>query len=225
MRNKLWPIFWGLFFIVLGVGYGGDALNLWNFTMFFRGWWTFFIIIPCLISLIQNGYSIGDFIGLVIGILLLLSGWNIINLRVIGKLIFPAILILIGISIMFKDVFIRKKKVNVNIKYQGDSRDQYAIFSGNKQKETGVFLGASINAIFGGFTLDLRDATIEEDIVIKATAIFGGVDIYVPPGVVVRTSSVPIFGGVSNKVSDPVEANAPVILVNSVCMFGGVEIK
>lgn len=225
MRNKLWPVFWGLFFIVVGVGYGADALGIWNFTIFFDGWWTLFIIVPCFISLIQDGYSPGNLIGILIGVIFLLSSWDIINLRVIGKLIFPAILIIIGLSIIFKDTFKRRRKVNINIAYNGDTLERYAIFAGNKYQETGVFQGTSVNAIFGGYTLDLRNAVIEQDIVIKATAIFGGVDILVPPGVIVRTSSVPIFGGVSNKVSDPTDVNAPVVLVNSVCMFGGVEIK
>lgn len=225
MKNKLWPIFWGLFFIIIGIGYGGDALNMWHFTIFFTGWWTFFIIIPSLIGLIQKGYSTSELVALLVGIILLLSRRNIINFSVVGKLLFPAILIVIGLSIIFKDVFKDRRIYKKNIAYKGDPTEQYAIFSGNKQKVSGTFLGTSVNAIFGGYTLDLRDAVVEQDIVINATAIFGGVDIFVPEGVIIRTSTVPIFGGVSNKVSDPNEVNSPVILVNCVCMFGGVDLK
>ena len=49
-----------------------------------------------------------------------------------------------------------------------------------------VFRGAELNAIFGGIDYDLRGAVIEPDCAIKATAIFGGIDIIVPENVKVR---------------------------------------
>ena len=73
--------------------------------------------------------------------------------------------------------------------------------------------------------MDLRNAVIEQDIMIKATAVFGGIVIYVPEGVIVQTSTVPIFGGATNKAKATNVVNAPTILINSLCMFGGVEIR
>ena len=223
MKNKLWSIFWGLFFIFIGIGFGGDVLGIWHFTIFFTGWWTFFIIIPCLISLIQKGYNVGDLIGLLIGIVLLLATRDILNCWDVMRLMFPVILIIIGFSIIFKDVF--KKKIKKNISYKGDSNEQYSVFSSNRQNVTGTYVGSGINAIFGAYTLDLRNAVVDQDIKIKATAIFGGIDIIVPEGVIVQTTTVPIFGGVSNKAKKTNEVNAPVVLVDCVCMFGGINIK
>ncbi|NLJ90835.1 MAG: cell wall-active antibiotics response protein [Clostridiales bacterium] len=223
MRNKIWPLFWGLFFIVIGFGYGLDALGFWHFTIFFRGWWTFFIIVPSLISLIKKGYNTGDFIALLIGIILFLSARGVFNIRVIGDLIFPGILIIIGLSILFNDVI--KKKINKHISYKGGVDEEYSIFASNRQNIQGVYLGSTINAIFGAYTLDLRNAVIEQDIMIKATAVFGGIVIYVPEGVIVQTSTVPIFGGATNKAKATNVVNAPTILINSLCMFGGVEIR
>lgn len=223
MRDKLWPIFWGLLFIIVGIIYGGNAIGVWNFSIFFDGWWTLFIIVPCSIGLIQKGYNTGDFIGLLIGILLLLSTRGILNFSVISSLIFPIILILIGIGIIFNDVF--RKKIKKNISYKGDTDEHYAIFAVNRQNVSSEYLGSSVNAIFGSYVLDLQNAVINQDIVIKATAIFGGVTIHLPNGIIVQTSTVPIFGGVSNKARETNEANAHVIHVKSTCMFGGVEIK
>ncbi len=223
MKNKLWPIFWGLFFVIIGVGYLGNVLWQWNFTVFFNGWWTLFIIVPCLIGLIQKGYNTGDFIGFLIGIVFLLSSRNIIDFAIIGKLIVPLILILIGLSIIFNDVI--KKKINKKVNYKGDDNEQYSIFASNRQNVSGHYLGSTISAIFGAYTLDLRNAVIDQDIVIRATAVFGAITIYVPEGVVVQTSTTPIFGGVTNKAKEYKEVNAPTILVNSLCMFGGVDIK
>ena len=140
-----------------------------------------------------------------------------------GKLIFPIILVVIGLGIIFNDVL--KKKINKNIRYQGDPNEQYAIFASNRQNIVDNYLGSSVTAVFGSYTLDLRSATVDQDIMVKATAVFGAVTIYVPQGVKVQTSTVPIFGGITNKVQESNEVNAPVIAINSVCMFGGVEIR
>ncbi len=86
-------------------------------------------------------------------------------------------------------------------------------------------MGTTMNAIFGGVELDLTDAIIDEDVVINATAVFGGIDIKVPYNVKVKVSNVPVFGGVSNKVPTSRDLNAPTIFLNSTCMFGGIDIK
>ena len=55
------------------------------------------------------------------------------------------------------------------------------------------------------------------------SAIFGGIDIFVPDNINVKVSSNCIFGGISNKTS--VHKDAPTIYISGTCMFGGVEIK
>ena len=87
---------WGLIFIILGVGFGGDAMGLWDFNLFFSGWWTLFIIIPCAVSIFQNGIGTGNVVGLIIGLLLLLGQQDILDFDVVGKLIVPLVFVLIG---------------------------------------------------------------------------------------------------------------------------------
>ncbi len=217
---------WGLIFIILGVGFGGDAMGLWDFNLFFSGWWTLFIIIPCAISIFQNGIGTGNVIGLIIGLLLLLGQQDILDFDVVGKLIVPIVFVLIGLSIIFKNTFRGKRDEFRNVRFQGGSNQHSAIFAGNEYHIRGEkFMGTSINAIFGGVELDLRDAIIEEDIVINATTAFGGIDITVPSNVNVKVSNVPIFGGVSNKASKTFNESQPTIYINSTCMFGGIDIK
>ena len=88
MKSKFANLLCGIIFITVGIFYAGDTFNLWNFNLFFRGWWTLFIIIPCLISIVENGFNTANIVGLTIGILFLLSSQGIINSRIIGKLIF-----------------------------------------------------------------------------------------------------------------------------------------
>ena len=72
---------------------------------------------------------------------------------------------------------------------------------------------------------DLRNAIIDSDVVINATVVFGGVEIYVPSHVKVKIKSVPIFGGVDNKVYTKGDEDSHTIYINATVVFGGVEIK
>lgn len=68
MRKNVANILWGLFFIGIGVGLIGNVLGFWDFSVFFKGWWTLFIIIPALVSMVQSGIRLGNLIVLAIEI-------------------------------------------------------------------------------------------------------------------------------------------------------------
>jgi Predicted membrane protein (DUF2154). len=231
MRNRFSNGLWGLFFIVIGIGFAGNVLFDWNFNLFFPGFWTLFIIIPFLISIVQQGFRVVPTTGFLIGVLLLASYY--VNFRFsIWQLIVPAIFIFIGIRIMFQNSSRRNSEFyEQSIHMDGGQGQNYtgradynAIFSGNKIHVVDTFTGASLNAVFGGVGLDLRDAIIPGNVEITAQAIFGGIDIWVPSGVNVKVNNVPVFGGVSNKTVSNNPA-APTIYLNSTCMFGGIDIK
>lgn len=228
MRNKLGDVLWGLVFIILGIGFAGNAFHIWNFRVFFDGWWTLFIIVPCAISIIQNGSNTGNVIGLVIGLLLLLSAQDVLYGVEVGELIIPVVLIIIGCSFLFRNRGTNGVKKNGQTMYSNGkiATDITSIFSGRKVRyDNEEFPGATITSIFGGVDLDIQNAIITEDVVINATSIFGGVDIYAPRDVQIKINSVPIFGGVSNKISEPQGPVRAVIYVNATSIFGGVDIK
>ena len=87
------------------------------------------------------------------------------------------------------------------------------------------FKGKNLNAVFGGLKLDLRGAKIKEDVVINASAIFGGIEIWVPDNVAVVTKSNSFFGGVSNKSKNTPKDGAPTVYVNGMALFGGIEVR
>lgn len=226
--KKVSDIMWGLILIIIGVILGGNALDIFNINLFFDGWWTLFIIVPTFIGLVTERDKTGNIIGLVIGLLLLLSCRGLFDFKLIWKLIFPLIFVIIGLSLIFKnninkEVSEKIKKLNENL----SSNDGYtATFSGQNLNFDGEeFKGSNLNAIFGGIKLDLRKAIINEDIVINASSIFGGIDIYIPDNCKVKIKSNSIFGGVSNNKKCNVDDNSYTIYINASCMFGGVEIK
>ena len=224
MRNKVSNIVWGLIFIIFGLGIAGDVMDIWEFNPFFDGWWTLFIIIPCLVSIIQKGADIGSIIGLIIGVLLLASHYIELSFS-IWKLTIPIILILVGLRIIFQGIF-QPFRINRNNHTSTGNQNEYvAIFSENRVNFTDQFTGTNLNAIFGRLVLDLREAIITGDVEIFATAMFGGIDIYIPSNVGIKINNVPIFGGVSNKTNHKTVPGEPVIYLNSTCVFGGIDIK
>jgi predicted membrane protein len=79
--------------------------------------------------------------------------------------------------------------------------------------------------VFGGVTLDLRDARLDpEGARIDVTAIFGGVEILVPRGWRVTTSGTPILGGIDNKTAGEA-AGGPELLIDALAILGGADIK
>lgn len=224
MREKISDYLWGILFIVVGIGVFGNAFNFWSFTMFFKGWWTLFIIVPCIISLIRDGVRIHNILGIVIGFILLLECRNMFPRGVIGKLIFPVILILIGVKILLQEKF-QMKVQNIPINKLGILRITSILGSNGLKCANEDVKGADIFTVFGGVDLDLRESIISEDITIKVAAIFGGVDIYVSNNVNVKVRSIPIFGGVDNKAPTCTSVNAPTIYVDAICIFGGMDIQ
>ena len=226
--KKFGNVLLGIVLIVVGLIIGGNALGITNINIFFDGWWTLFIIVPCFIGLFKENEKTGNVIGLLIGIALFLGCQDIINFDLIWKLALPTVLVIIGLSIIFKDTL--GGKVNEEIKKLNEKRSgantYCATFSGQKVKfDKELFKGADLTAVFGGVECDLRNAIIESDVVINASSIFGGIDILVPSNVKVKTKSTSIFGGVENKSNTTGEENTHTIYVNGTAIFGGVEIK
>lgn len=200
MNNK--NILWGIVLVIIGVIVGLNALNITNINIFFNGWWTLFIIIPSLIGLLNEKDKTGNIIGLIIGVVLLLGVQNIIDFDLIWKLILPVIIIIVGLSLIFGNNL--NKKINNEIKKinnkKGKNEEYCSTFSEQKiDFDDEEFKGVSLTAVFGGITLDLRKAKINEDVVINTTSVFGGIDIYVPDNIKIKVKSTSIFGGVDNK--------------------------
>ncbi len=226
--KKFSNILWGVLFIALGVIIGLNSFGITDINLFFDGWWTLLIIIPCTIELFRSRDKTGNLIGIAVGIALLLACQDILTFDMLWKLMLPAILVIIGLSLVFKDVLFGKK--SASFKRSNDKAGQedthFASFGSKNIKYDGqVFYGNDLTAVFGSVTCDLRNAVIEEDVIINANVTFGGIDILVPPTVNVEVKSTAIFGGVSDKRRSDTVVTTPTVYVSGICLFGGVDIK
>ncbi|MDO4283454.1 MAG: LiaF-related protein [Clostridia bacterium] len=224
--KKFGNLLWGIVFIIVGIIWGINSLGIASINVFFNGWWTLFIIIPCFIGIFKEREKMGNFIGLVIGIILLLCCRGILSFNMILKLALPLILVFIGINIIFKDFI--SGKINQRIKeLNTDGMEEYCgTFS--EQKVTlrdNEFKNAKLDAVFGSVKFDFSNCNISEDGVIKTSAIFGGITIIVPSNVNIKIKSTSIFGGVSNKIERVRDNKLPTIYVDALCLFGGVDIR
>lgn len=213
MKNKD-GIFWGLVLIVVGVLFLGNNLDWWDINIFFKGWWTLFIIVPSIYGLFDNVSRWGSFISLAVGVLLLLAAQDIISYGMIWKVLVPTLIIGGGLSLIFNNN--TKKKMDRNAK------EYIAIFSGIDEKIKELVEDFKVISVFGAVDLDLRKAKLNKDIYIEVVSLFGGIDIKLPDNVKLKTSGLPIFGGLENKyVSDDAGV---MITIHYTCIFGGVDL-
>lgn len=226
--KKLSKILWGIALIAVGSIFALKAFGVTNVEIFFDGWWTLFIIVPCLVGIFSEREKTGNIIGLLIGVFLLLCCQNVLSFDMFWKLAIPAIIVIVGLKMIFGAIFGDKaiKMLETSRKNGDDIKVGCATFSGQNLNFDGEqFSGAELTAVFGGVKCDLRQAIIEKDCAVNATSVFGGIDILVPDNVNVKVNSNSIFGGVSEKNHRTAVQGAVTIYINATCMFGGVEIK
>src|SRR5690606_27937825 len=177
MKQHLTRIITGC--IILGVGVGAllDALNIVPFWSWFGNLW------PLLIVLAGVFVLIGDFRKnyiwatalILIGVLLQLRALGTIDFNFFS-LVFPIVLIAIGLTILLH--FSKRPSVATGSK---DVDDISVVFSGNQSKNKSPhYKGGRVTAIFGGATLDLRDARIDKEATLDFFVICGGVELKVP---------------------------------------------
>lgn len=269
-RNSLSGILFGLLFLFVGGGYLAEALGFMDdFTIFFDGWWTLFIIIPCFSGLFgKNGDKVGYLIGLAIGLFFLLSAQNVLLTDKLWAIFLAVLFVIIGACLIFPkkrvpdagtdnaDRFDREDRVVADASYTececdgaqnaaGDENGQcfdeaaeadlgpgerissVAVFSGKDICiNRTVFAGGTVTAVFGGIDLNLKNAIIREDVTIEAKAVFGGIDILVPPNVRVMVDSTSVLGAIDNGVVTPSNGKKiPTIYVKGTCVFGGVDVN
>lgn len=224
-------IIWGVAIIALGVIFGGNALGLFNINIFFDGWWTLFIIVPSIISLITEKEKFSSFITLLVGVILLLAARGVFSYDVAWKVILAMILIAAGIGIIMKGIFRKNNDKEIEKRIRNLENDkimdsQMAIFSGSDRVYNGeVFSGANLVAVFGGVDIDLKNAKFNKDTVIKAFCLFGGIDIKVPEDVQVKIKSGFIFGGASDERKGNSNKGKYTIYIDAAGGFGGISVS
>ena len=137
----------------------------------------------------------------------------------------PLILIIVGIALLVQLTGKNEKKktsreTNMNL-------DEFHIFGGSEKViDNQNFEGGSITAIFGGSTIDLRQAQLHPDgAVIEVFAIFGGFNIHVPSTWRVNNQVNAILGGQSDERIKGSEITTGELTIKGLVIFGGGTLK
>lgn len=231
---------WGGVLVVLGVILGINALGIININLFFPGWWTLFIIVPSLVGLMTEKQKGGSLVGLVIGLCLLMSCLGILPLRVLWKLLLPALLVVLGVAMMRGSV---RGRISVNVHEEEEAKDEKRkhgkieeaeIVDGDEDEddddeddededdddEEGFRQRDGHWSTLGTQEINYDGQKFEGT---KVDAVFGGADVdlrhaKIQDGAVLKLSS--IFGGVIVYVPEDVKVE-----VTSTAILGGVSDK
>ena len=99
---------------------------------------------------------------------------------------------------------------------------------GSSEREGRIGVGRRVTCVtlFGNVDLDLRQATLEEDVVTIVTlAVFGAIDVYVPEGVEVDLQGLALFGHKRARGRDvPPRRGTPLIRVLAISLFAGIDV-
>lgn len=91
----------GLLFLGIGIGYLGRALNVWEFTIFFPGWWSLFLILVALYHMLGYGIHFADLFLACIGVYFLLEANDIVTIHLTFPFLIGVCCIWIGLKVIF----------------------------------------------------------------------------------------------------------------------------
>ena len=103
-----------------------------------------------------------------------------------------------------------------------------SVFSGvDKAVLSKNFQGGKIACVFGGAEIDLLQADIHGNVLLKIDVVFGGVKLIIPSHWSVQTELEGAFHSVEDKRKYATTAVDPgkLLLIKGSCVFGGIEIK
>lgn len=201
------------------------------FRMIFN--WQMLLIALGIVSISKKNNNTGGVIMILIGGVFLIPEFVDISFDT-RQLLWPAILIGIGVIILFKGFggckhkfrgrFSRNNIDNIN------KVDANHIFGGGEYHITSEnFEGGEINAVFGGGKYDFRNAKLAPgQHNLEVNLIFGGLEILLPAEWNVKVNVNSILGGFSDKSAGYVkkeEASSGELIITGTAIFGGGEIK
>jgi len=107
------------------------------------------------------------------------------------------------------------------------TRFLFSLF-GSTEREGRIRVRRAVGCLmaFGNIDLDLRQATLEGDVItIVALGMFGAIDVYVPEGVEVDLHGFAIFGHKNARGNDPPpRPGTPLVRMFAVSVFAGIDV-
>lgn len=238
-KNNTVGIILGLLFLVIGGGYLAEVLGFIDeFTIFFDGWWTLFIIVPCFCGLFRkDGAKVGNLIGIAIGLFLLLMAQDVLSGEKLWALLIAAVCVLIGVNLIFPNR--RQGHTDRADGMHTDRFDRGETFSGTKETSGTVEHFTDAEVVEDGVYREIPDATGEDEgenagetyqtyenagdmDKIVCSAVFSGRDIRVDNSYFNGADLSALFGGIDMNLKNALVKKNVTIDVRAI--FGGIDI-
>ena len=170
-----------------------------------------------------------------IGVMILLDNLNIHSIGEVMKF-WPVMLIALGLYLLIDRTVWHIGMGGYDYDEQpgastgGCRIRESAVFGGGKRHITSQgFTGGKIDAVFGGYSVDLREAAMLGDsAVIVVNAVFGGTELRIPETWSAVVQGQGVFGGFADNTRQPDPSRTPNpkrLIVKGSAVFGGVDIK
>ena len=220
MNTPYTRIFTGLGVILFGALLLIDVVGIGGSSSILAQWWPAFIVGAGVLVFLNDMKSyLWSLLLIGFGIMYQLDVLNIVTFNP-WQVFWPAIIIVIGLSIVFRRPGAKTKSAT------GDSDDVSAILGGaDHMNKSENYKGGRVTTIMGGITLDLRKSIIKKEATLDVFALMGGVELVVPENVVVKSRAAVILGSIENKSQGIESKDAPVLYITGQVVMSGVEIK
>ena len=220
--------------IVIGIGvlFLLNNLNVFYFAEWAR-YWPVILIALGLVKLVDADSPGGHVAGAIlvgVGAIFLVQTLGYLNVRLHD--LWPLFLIGAGLLMLFRgDSWhgISRGPGRSRIYVHDRLMREASVFGGGKRKiNTQDFTGGHIDAVFSGYEIDLRGATMAADsATLKIGAVFAGIEIRIPETWSVVLQGDGIFGGFSDSTVQPNPQTPGLkrLFVKGAAVFGGVNVK
>ena len=181
-------------------------------------WWPLFLVVIGFVSAFGGNWK-GGLAVTAVGAALLLYELDILDID--ASSLWPVALIAVGAAIL---IGYRRSGAGGD-RQAGDDFDVTCLFSDTNQVATSDhFRGGNVSATFGSAEIDLTTAAVADGgASINANALFGRIDLRVPPGWAVDVRPFAAFGSVECKRAQPADPQARLTVTGS-CLFGGIVV-
>lgn len=214
-------LFVGVILVTLGALLALDAADVLDAGDIIAAWWPLIFMVAAAIMFVSTPTRwVPPLIIFIIAGVLLLGTTGAVEAN-LWQFVWPAILIVIGLSFLFGRSSGRGRTT------RDDRIEHFAIFSGIEvANHSQHFSGGSVSAMFGGAEVDLRNAQLAPGASLDVFTAFGGVEIAVPQGWKVVVHGFPLFGGFDNiTTKESLSVDSPSLDLHAVALFGGIKVK
>jgi hypothetical protein len=215
----------GFGILTLGLLWTLDNLDILESEPITRWWPVLLILIGAVQLFDRRANKGGPIVLIVIGSALVLRRLHWVDLD-LGDLI-PIGIAAIGAKLIW-DALVRRERRTGALDDPDSVIHAFAMMGGVKRQSTArEFRGGDANAIMGGVELDLRNAHIDDgqEVVLDAFAMWGGVEVFVPPHWRVVGNVLPVMGAFVDKTTPASATTGPVLQVRGTVIMGGIEVK